>query len=255
MDSFDLGLRTHRLRTIGILGGMGPEATARLFERIVALTPAQQDQAHVPVQICNLPQIPDRTAAIQGRGESPVPLAGKGLQLLANSGAEVIAIPCNSIHHFFPELQASVAVPLLHLIEEVRRAATLRWPNARRLGLLATDGMIQSGVYQNLFAPNCEILVPDAERQQEVMAAIYAIKAGKKSFRAALAAGRDLIEQRAEGIILGCTEFSLVQNYLAGDLPVIDSVEILAQACVDMARGVREVPEIISDSPRGIRRN
>jgi len=248
MDSLDLGLRTHRLRTIGILGGMGPEATARLFERIVALTPAQQDQEHLPVQICNLPQIPDRTAAIQGRGESPVPLVSKGLQLLANSGADFIAIPCNSIHHFFSELQASVRVPILHLIEEVRRAATQRWPKARRLGLLATDGMIQSGVYQKLFAPNCEILVPIAERQKEVMLAIYAIKAGKKSFRAVLAAGRDLIEQHAEGIILGCTEFSLVQNYLAGDLPMIDSVEVLAQACVDIARGVREMPKIRRNS-------
>jgi aspartate racemase len=228
---------------------MGPEATARLFERIVALTPASQDQDHVPVQICNLPQIPDRTAAIQGRGESPVPLASQGLQILADSGADFIAIPCNSIHHFFAELQAAVRVPILHLIEEVHRAATLRWPQSRYFGLLATDGMIQSGVYQKLFAPmNGEILVPNAERQKEVMAAIYAIKAGKKSFRAALAAGRDLIEQRAEGIILGCTEFSLVQNYLAGDLPIIDSVEILAQACVDIARGVREVPEITSNS-------
>jgi len=243
MDSLDLGLRT-----IGILGGMGPEATARLFERIVALAPATRDQDHLPVQICNLPQIPDRTAAIQGRGESPVPLASQGLQILADSGADFIAIPCNSIHHFFAELQAAVRVPILHLIEEVHRAATLRWPSARHLGLLATDGMIQSGVYQNLFAPNREILVPDAGRQQEVMAAIYAIKAGKKSFRAALAAGRDLVEQRAEGIILGCTEFSLVQNYLADDLPIIDSIEVLAQACVDMARGVRKMPEIRRNS-------
>ena len=243
-----MNLQTPRPRTIGILGGMGPEATARLFERIVALTPASRDQDHLPMQICNLPQIPDRTAAIQGRGESPVPLASQGLQILVGSGADFIAIPCNSIHHFFVELQAAVRVPILHLIEEVHRAATLRWPQSRYFGLLATDGMIQSGVYQKLFAPNCEILVPDTERQKEVMAAIYAIKAGKKNFRAALAAGRDLVEQRAEGIILGCTEFSLVQNYLAADLPVIDSVEVLAQACVDIARGVRAMPEIRRNS-------
>ncbi len=248
MQPHRLELRTPRPRTIGILGGMGPEATARLFERLVALTPARQDQDHVPVQIFNLPQIPDRTAAIQGHGESPVPLASKGLQILAASGADFIAIPCNSIHHFFTELQAAVAVPILHLIEEVHRAATLRWPQSRYWGLLATDGMIQSGVYQRLFAPTGEILVPNLERQKEVMAAIYAIKAGKKSFRAALAAGRDLVEQRAGGIILGCTEFSLVKNYLAADLPVIDSVEVLAQACVDIARGMREMPEIRRNS-------
>jgi aspartate racemase len=230
---------------------MGPESTARLFERIIALTPAKQDQDHLPVQICNLPQIPDRTLAIQGKGESPVPLAGKGLQMLAVSGADFIAIPCNSIHHFFAELQASVRIPILHLIEEVRRAVAQRWPNAPRLGLLATDGMIQSGVYQKLFAPmSCEIIVPDADRQKEIMAAIYAIKAGKRNFREALAAGRDLIERRAQGIILGCTEFSLVQNYLANELPIIDSVEVLAQACVDIARGVREMPMFSLQAPR-----
>jgi aspartate racemase len=227
-------------RTIGILGGMGPEATSRLFERIIALTPAKQDQEHLPVVICNLPQIPDRTAAIQGQGESPVPLASKGLQMLA-AGADFIAIPCNSIHHFFPELQAAVSVPILHLITEVHRAALQRWPQARRLGLLATDGMIQSGVYQKLFAAsNCEIIVPDASRQKEVMASLYAIKAGEKRFREALAAGRDLLDRRAQGLILGCTELSLVRNFLANDLPVIDSIEVLAQACVEVARGMRE---------------
>jgi aspartate racemase len=227
---------------IGILGGMGPEATARLFERIIALTPAKQDQEHLPVVICNLPQIPDRTAAIQGKGESPVPLASKGLQMLVAAGADFIAIPCNSIHHFFPELQAAVSIPLLHLIEEVYRATLLQWPNIRRVGLLATDGMIQSGVYQKLFASsNCEIIVPDASRQKEVMASLYAIKAGEKRFRDTLAAGRDLLERRAQGIILGCTELSLVRNFLSNDLPIIDSIEVLAQACVEMARGMREM--------------
>jgi len=245
MNTPDLGPRTSRLRTIGILGGMGPEATARLFERIIALTPAKRDQDHLPVQICNIPQIPDRTAAIQGRGESPVPLASQGLQSLAASGADFIAIPCNSIHHFFPELQASVQIPILHLIDEVLRAVLQRWPEARRFGLLATDGIIQSGIYQEFFAARqCEIIAPDTGRQKEVMAAIYAIKAGQKNFREALAAGRDLLERRAQGIILGCTELGLVQNYLVKDLPVIDSIEVLAQACVDIARGVREMPKL-----------
>jgi aspartate racemase len=230
-------------RTIGILGGMGPEATARLFERIIALTSAQRDQDHLPVLICNLPQIPDRTAAIQGQGESPVPMASEGLRILANGGADFIAIPCNAIHHFFSELQAAVAVPILHLIAEVYRTATQRWPNLRRLGLLATDGTIQSGIYQKFFsASGCEIIFPDASRQKEVMSCIYAIKTGEKRFREALAAGRDLLERRAQGIILGCTELSLVKNFLANDLSLLDSTEVLAQACVDIARGVREVP-------------
>jgi len=91
---------------------------------------------------------------------------------------------------------------------------------------------------------NCEIIVPNASRQQEIMSAIDAIKAGKKNFREALAAGRDLIERRAQGLILGCTEFSLVQHYLAKDLPVIDSVEVLARACVEIAKGVRDSERI-----------
>ncbi|MDZ7291342.1 MAG: amino acid racemase [candidate division KSB1 bacterium] len=231
-------------RTIGILGGMGPEATVRLFERIIALTPAKRDQEHLPILICNLPQIPDRTAAIQGRGESPVPAASKGLQILAAGGADFIAVPCNTIHHYFHELQAAVNIPILHLIAEVQCTAAQRWPNLRRLGLLATDGTLQSGVYQKFFAAaGCEIIFPEPFRQQEIMSCIYAIKAGEKRFREALAAGRDLLERRAQGIILGCTELSLVKNFLANDLPIIDSIEVLAQACVDIARGVREVPK------------
>jgi aspartate racemase len=230
-------------RTIGILGGMGPEATGRLFDRLIALTPAKRDQEHLPVLICNWPQIPDRTAAIKGQGESPVPMATRGLQVLAAGGADFVAIPCNSIHHFFSELQAAVNVPILHLIAEVHRAAIQRWPNLRRLGLLATDGTLQSGAYQKLFAQaGGEIIFPEPFRQQEVMSSIYSIKAGEKRFREALAAGRDLLERRAQGIILGCTELSLVKNFLANDLPIIDSTEVLAQACVDIARGVREVP-------------
>jgi aspartate racemase len=231
-------------RTIGILGGMGPEATSRLFDRIVTLTPAQRDQDHLPVLICNLPQIPDRTAAIKGQGESPVPAAIEGLRMLVAGGADFIAIPCNSLHHFFAELQSTITVPILHLIAEVHRAASEHWRNARRFGLLATDGTLQSGVYQKIFAAaGCEIIVPGASRQQEVMASIYAIKAGEKRFREALAAGRDLLERRAQGIILGCTELSLVKNFLTNDLPIIDSIEVLAQACVEIARGVREIPQ------------
>jgi aspartate racemase len=131
----------------------------------------------------------------------------------------------------------------LHLIDEVRRAVVQRWPNIHRLGLLVIDGMIQSGVYQTIFAPaNCDIIFPDASRQKEVMASIYAIKAGEKRFREALAAGRDLLERRVQGVILGCTELGLVRNFLANDLPIVDSIEVLAQACVDIARGVREAP-------------
>jgi aspartate racemase len=87
------------------------------------------------------------------------------------------------------------------------------------------------------------ICPPPASRQKEVMTSLYAIKAGEKRFREALAAGRDLLERRAQGIILGCTELSLVRNFLVNDLPIIDSIEVLAQACVDIARGMREVPE------------
>jgi aspartate racemase len=231
-------------RTIGILGGMGPHATARLFDRIIALTPATTDQEHLPVLICNWPQVPDRTAAIKGHGESPVPVAGRGLKILTQAGADFIAIPCNTIHAFLPQLQAETTITLLDLIAEVRDAATERWPGGlERLGLLATDGTLASAIYQkSLAAAGCYIVLPDAARQREVMACIDALKSGERRFREALAAGRDLLARGVQGIILGCTELSLVRDLLASELPIIDSTEVLAKACVDIAVGTRDVP-------------
>src|SRR4030042_3085815 len=105
-------------KTIGILGGMGPESTAHFFSLIIKNTAAAKDQDHIPVLIYNLPQIPERTPAILGKGPSPVPLLRKGVRTLARAGADFIVIPCISAHPFLRDVRRSSAVPILRLLEE-----------------------------------------------------------------------------------------------------------------------------------------
>ena len=130
---------------LGILGGMGPSATADFFTKLVAMTPAGCDQEHVPLLLSCLPQTPDRSAAILGTGPSPLPYLLLGLRRLIDAGALAIVVPCNSCHHWFDELQAASPAPILHIAD----AAIAALPeDSRPVALLATRGALQSGFYQ-----------------------------------------------------------------------------------------------------------
>ena len=127
-------------KTIGVLGGMGPEATAHFFSLIIRHTAAAKDQDHVPVLIYNLPQIPERTPAILGRGPSPVPLLRKGVLTLARAGADFIVIPCVSAHAFLADVRRSSPVPILSLVEEALAGAKKMNPSAETRGSSGLDG-------------------------------------------------------------------------------------------------------------------
>ena len=126
-----------RFRTIGILGGMGPEATAFFFDLVVRHTLASRDRDHVPIVVYNLPQTPDRTAAILRGGPSPVPDLVRGLAVLREAGADFAVMPCISAHYFYPTVSARSPLPLIHLIEEaagaVRRPSP-SWPRSMASG-------------------------------------------------------------------------------------------------------------------------
>ena len=227
-------------KMIGVLGGMGPAATADFYQKIIRATPAKTDQDHLKVLIFSNPQVPDRTAAIRGEGPDPLPVLVAGAQVLVQGGADFITIPCVTAHHFYDPLQRAVSVPILNLVGETATAVLSECPGLRRLGLLATTGTLESRLFEPFFEPRgFTILTPaPAVQASAVMEAIYAIKHGEsmeRPRRLIREAAEDLQTRGAQAIIAGCTEVPLVLQ--DGDLPVpvIDPTWILAKAAVRSA--------------------
>ncbi|MEM0085286.1 MAG: amino acid racemase [Candidatus Methanomethylicia archaeon] len=227
------------MKVIGILGGLGPEATAELFIRIIKATPAKRDQDHIPIIIFNNPKIPDRTAAILYGGESPLIELIKTAQRLERAGADFIIMPCNTAHYYYDELKSSVKIPFLNMIELTAEYVAKVYPNVKFVGLLATTGTVKTGLYQKLFEKyGFKIIVPSDEDQRIVMSGIYdGVKAGNLDLgrKLLLDIANKLIDRGSELMILGCTEVSVVIK--SGDLrvPVVDPLQILAEEAVKFA--------------------
>jgi len=230
-------------RMIGILGGMGPEATADLFQEIIALTPATRDQDHIRVLIYSNAKIPDRTRAILENGEDPLPPLIESARLLEKAGAGILAIPCNAAHYFLPQMQAQIGIPILNMIEETCREFRSRLPNANMAGLLAASGTVRSGIYQSVFGrAGVDVITPDNGDQDLVQSAIQKVKAGVQdsALRGTFeAVGGRLAKSGAQTVILGCTEIPLAFDPAHVDYPILNATRILAQAAVDWALGRR----------------
>ena len=231
-----------KLKTIGVIGGMGPEAGAYFFERIVGETAAGRDQDHPPVILCSLPQIPDRTPAILGGGPSPVPAILRGLRTLQKAGADFAVMSCISAHFFYPRLAPRSPVPLYSLIDDTLAAIGKMRPVPRTIGLIATTGTVRSGIVARPFeAAGFEVIVPSARDQERVMTAIY----GKKGIKAGFMAGRpretlldiagDLVRRGAGAILAGCTEIPLVLQATDLPVPLVEPMAIGARAAVRRA--------------------
>ena len=231
-----------KTKTIGILGGMGPEATLDCFGKIIKNTPAQNDQEHLRVVIDSNPKVPDRTAAIIGNGESPVPVIVNGCAALERAGADLIIIPCVSAHFFLAEIQAQAKLPIISIFDAVAESIVRNYPGINTVGLLGTTGTIEGGLFQNRLAQEkIKTIVPDSELQSKIMAAIYDIKniesPRTRSEIAAdlVAAAQSLISQKqnaAQAIIAGCTEIPLALKQENLSVPYFDSLTILSRAAI-----------------------
>ncbi|MGD9106970.1 MAG: amino acid racemase [Desulfobacterales bacterium] len=226
-------------KVIGILGGMGPEATLDCFEKIIKNTSAEKDQEHLRVLIdCN-PKIPDRTAAICENGESPVPILIDGAHKLTQAGADFIIIPCVSAHFFLNQLRRQIHIPILSIIDAVTQAIHEVNPPIQMVGLLATTGTIQGSLFQNRLKQNkIATIIPGKSDQDKVMAGIYKIKATQAGDRREkirielLNVANSLIKKGAEGIIAGCTEVPLTIGPEDMQVPFFDPLRILARAAI-----------------------
>jgi aspartate racemase len=229
-------------KTIGILGGMGPEATLYCFKKIIEATPAERDQDHLRVVMDSNPKVPDRTAAILGKGPSPIPMLVKGCEALERAGADFIIMPCVSAHFFQEELRKQIRLPLLSIFDSVTENILETHPEIRTIGLMGTSGTIQGGLFQKRLATSgIETVVCNEDQQARVMTAIYDIKNAqpansRSEIKADLAAAAEsLISRGAKGIIAGCTEIPLALEQKDLDVPYFDAVEALARAAVRLA--------------------
>ena len=230
-------------KVIGILGGMGPEATLYLFEKIIRNTPAECDQDHLRVIIDNNPKVPDRTRAILENGEDPVPMMLKSGRTLIQAGADFIIIPCISAHYFLDELNRKLSRPILSAFDAVAKKIVSNHPDIKTVGLLATNGTIQGGCFRKrLTESGIQTQVPDGPDQRHVMTAIYSIKGDPAGLACAEnktaikhVAGH-LIQNGCQGIIAGCTEIPLVLSPEDMEVPLFNPLLILAEAAIQEAK-------------------
>lgn len=227
------------IKTIGILGGMGPEATALFFQKIVQLTPAENDQDHIKIVIYNNPEVPDRTGAILKKNESPVAKIKEGVIFLANSDVDFITIPCVTAHYFFKEIITSVNIPVLNMVSLTVDYIKKYYPERINVGVLATIGTYIGKIIESeLNQSKLKTIIPDMDGQKNLMESIYGRKGIKAGYLTGyskdliLTVADDLIRKGADIIIGGCTEIPLALKQEDIKVPFIDSLAVLAEAAV-----------------------
>jgi len=230
------------LKTVGILGGMGPEATVDLMQRVIRATPAADDGDHVRMLVDNNPAVPSRIAAlIEGTGISPAPTLRAMAENLVAQGADFLAMPCNTAHHYLGEIAAGLSVPFLNMVELAAQTLAQSEPRVRRVGLLASSALRKIELYEpSLQARQMEVLYPREAEQGRLMTLIRAVKAGGATREQGLslqAAARDLEARGADVLLIACTELSAISADLKVALPVYDSADILSRAIVRVAHG------------------
>ncbi|HCQ64606.1 MAG TPA: aspartate racemase [Rhodobacteraceae bacterium] len=225
-------------RTVGILGGMGPEATILLQQKLIAAVPARDDADHVPLLIDMNPQVPSRIAhLIEGDGEDPGPTLGAMAKRLEGAGAKAIAMPCNTAHHYAEAIRGAIGVPFLDMVALASDHAAARLGPGGRVGLLASPAVRMTGLYEAaLGVRGLDTLWPDDDAP--MLAAIREIKAGggEDAAKAVVAAADELTARGAGLLFVACTEFSLIADRLAPAVPVIDTLDILTDEIVAFAQ-------------------
>lgn len=252
---------------LGVVGGVGPAATVDFMDKVVKGTTAARDQDHIKMVVEQNPQIPDRTANLISDGDDPTIALYSTCKRLVAEGADAIAIPCNTAHAYVARIQKHLGVPIVNMLTETVAHIRETHPEVRNVGLLATNGTVQSGVYQEFIdEAGLTLIVPDAPSQELLMTAIYGelgVKAGitdgqcRDDLRAAIG---HLGDKGAEVVILGCTELPLIapEAGTRDGLPVLlDPTGILARKCVSLAQEHSEAAAdpVQHPTPLGLNRN
>lgn len=222
------------MRPVGILGGMGPEATVLLMQRVIAAVAAQDDADHVPLIVHQNPQVPSRIRAlIEGTGDDPGPVLAGMARALEAAGAQALAMPCNTAHAYADTIAAATPLPFL----DMRAATVAALPPGARVGLLASPAVRLSGAFDAPFAQAGLTLVWP-EDDAPLLKIIRAVKAGRTGPgpRADFAAQARAMAARSDVLLVACTELSLLTDALTGaGLSHVDSLDCLVGAIVGFA--------------------
>lgn len=239
-------------KTLGILGGLGPAASVYFYRTVTEHTKADRDQDHLDIVLVSGASIPDRTEFILGKSEnSPLPAMIDGVKKLTAAGAELIAIPCNTAHYFYDQIERSSPVPVLNIVRETVSLA--KQAGVKKLGIMATTGTVITGAYQHAcLEAGISFAVPSERAQQILMDIIYgSIKTAKEpDMQAFLSVCDELYANGADALVLGCTELSLIKGTEAlTQYRFIDSLLVLAaraiQACGKLPCGFTEIYSLI----------
>lgn len=222
------------MKRLGVIGGLGPIATAYFYELIIKMTEATIDQEHIELMIYSKPSIPDRTNYILGKSsENPVyPMMDIGRRLVA-MGADYIAIPCITAHYFHDTLSKGIKAPVIHAIRET--AWYLKKQGIGCAGIMATEGTMHSGLFQReLEECGISFVIPNRESQQAVSEIIYKnVKANRPVDYTKFEEVSDQLRlDGAEVIVLGCTELSLIKRDFYIGPGYLDAMEVLAMRSV-----------------------
>ena len=227
------------MKIIGIIGGMGPAATIDLYKKIVENTPAEKDQDHIHVIIDSYPQIEDRTGYILHGGINPAARLIESAKRLESAGADALIMPCNTAHYFAKDIESAVKIPLIHIVRCSAEAVKNKYPETKKIGLIATTGTIKAGVYGNILKEyGFETIDLPEKIENNIMDCIYkGVKAGKTEEYSRLfqQCVDEITDLGADLLIEGCTEIPLLMPYVKTKLPAIDATYELASAAVKFA--------------------
>ncbi len=225
------------MKPVGILGGMGPEATILLMQKVLAVVPARDDADHIPLIVHQNPQVPSRIAAlIEGRGTDPGPILTQMAQDLQSAGAHALAMPCNTAHHYAPQVAQATPLPFFNMLNLT--AAALQAQGAQHIGMLASPATRMTGVFETAFASHG--LTPVwLDDDGVLLVLIRAVKAGATPDETGpmmRAQSEALIRKGADHLLVACTELSLLTGDLAEGCPWTDSLDCLTHAIVGFAQ-------------------
>ena len=225
-------------RRVGILGGMGPEATVLLMSRLIDATPAADDADHVPLLVDQNPQVPSRIARlIEGRGADPAPVLAAMARRLETAGAEALAMPCNTAHHYAPAIRAAVGIPLIDMIE-LSVDAAWRAKGGASVGVLASPAVRRIGLFDAALARR-GLTVAYPEDEDGLLAAIRMIKSkqvGPEARGALATASAELLARGAMVQLIACTEFSLIADAIPQGVAGIDTLDCLVEGILAFAQ-------------------
>jgi aspartate racemase len=233
-------------KTAGIIGGMGPEATVDLMQRIIRLTPALDDRDHIHCLVDNNPKVPSRIKAIiDGRGEDPGPFIAGMAQGLEAAGADFLAIACNTAHFYYDTLCAAVRIPVIHMVKAVLDHLMEYHPGCSDIGILASPAIRITGLYDNILgSAGIRMIYPDQEDQDRLFQVIRKVKAGDLGPGVQEQYDRVCghLQKRGAGLaVVACTELSVLGRETGEALAVLDAAEVLAKRIVDVAKGIKSL--------------